>query len=147
MLRLSKSMQGPAVIAEKLGYFIQTGQAVQLMQQAGFQIGIVELTKFSPLPGLPGAGGPSAGPVGGVAAAGPTPAPNGAAVAAPAPGAAATLGNPQLAQAGTQPLQSTLSVLAQKLVSPHVAWMKGSYLSFIEKPFSVLSQGVKSSEA
>jgi hypothetical protein len=114
-----RCMQGPAVIAEKLGYFIQTGQAVQLMQQTGFQIGNIQLTKFSPLPGTPKAGAPTAGPVGGVATAGPTPAPSGTAAAAPAPGAAATLGNPQLAQAGTQPPQSTLYVLARDLVSPH----------------------------
>ena len=122
VLRLSKSMQGPAVIAEKLGYFIQTGQAVQLMQQTGFQIGNIELGKFSPLPGLPEAGAPSAEPVGGIAAAGPTPAPSGPAAAAPAPGFAATLGNPQLAQAGKQPPGSPLYVLAQKLVSPHVSY-------------------------
>lgn len=52
-------MQGPAVIAEKLGYFIQTGQAVQLMQQAGFRIGNIQLTSFSPLPGVPA---PAPGP-------------------------------------------------------------------------------------
>ena len=39
-------MQGPAIIAEKLGYFIQTGQATQLMQQAGFRIGNIELSSF-----------------------------------------------------------------------------------------------------
>lgn len=118
VLRLSKSVQGPAVIAEKLGYFIQTGQAVQLMQQTGFQIGNIELGKFSPLPGLPEAGAPSAGPVGGIAAAGPTPAPSGPAAAAPAPGFAATLGNPQLAQAGKQPSQSPRMYLPRSWSRP-----------------------------
>ena len=54
-------LQGPAVIAEKLGYFIQTGQATQLMQQAGFRIGNIELSSFFPLPGVPS---PAPGPLG-----------------------------------------------------------------------------------
>lgn len=54
-------LQGPAVIAEKLGYFIQTGQATQLMQQAGYRIGNIELSSFSPLPGVPA---PAPGPLG-----------------------------------------------------------------------------------
>ena len=41
------------MIAEKLSYFIQTGQATQLMQQAGYRIGNIELSSFSPLPGVP----------------------------------------------------------------------------------------------
>ena len=53
-------LQGPAVIAEKLSYFIQTGQATQLMQQAGYRIGNIELNSFSPLPGVPA---PAPGPL------------------------------------------------------------------------------------
>lgn len=49
-------LQGPAMVADKLGYFIQTGQMVQLLQQASFKIGNVQLAKFSPLPGTPGPG-------------------------------------------------------------------------------------------
>ena len=46
-------LQGPAVVAEKLSYFIQTGQMVSYLQQAGYKIGTVQLAKFSPLPGIP----------------------------------------------------------------------------------------------
>jgi len=46
-------MQGPAVIAQKLGYFIETGQAVSQLQKAGYKVGNVQLAKFSPLPGAP----------------------------------------------------------------------------------------------
>ncbi|CAK0785070.1 hypothetical protein CVIRNUC_008276 [Coccomyxa viridis] len=53
---------GPAVVAEKLSYFIQTGQMVSYLQQAGYKIGTVQLKRFSPLPGVP-AHAPGALPV------------------------------------------------------------------------------------
>ena len=55
-------LQGPAVVAEKLSYFIQTGQMVSYLQQAGYKIGTVQLQRFSPLPGVP-AHAPGALPV------------------------------------------------------------------------------------
>jgi len=48
-----RCMQGPAVIAQKLGYFIETGQAVSQLQKAGYKVGNVQLAKFTPLPGAP----------------------------------------------------------------------------------------------
>jgi hypothetical protein len=44
--------QGPAVIADKLSYFIRTGQMVQLMQSKGLKITYIQLARFWPLPGL-----------------------------------------------------------------------------------------------
>ena len=41
------------MVAEKLSYFIQTGQMVSYLQQAGYKIGTVQLARFSPLPGAP----------------------------------------------------------------------------------------------
>ncbi len=41
------------MIADKLSYFIRTGQMVRLFQSEGFQIDYVQLSKFSPLPGVP----------------------------------------------------------------------------------------------
>ena len=43
--------QGPAVIAQKLSYFIQTGQMVQLLKNQGFRVSYLQLSRFSPLPG------------------------------------------------------------------------------------------------
>lgn len=42
--------QGPAIIADKLSYFIRTGQMVQLFQSQGFRINYVQLAKYSPSP-------------------------------------------------------------------------------------------------
>ena len=50
------------MVAEKLSYFIQTGQMVSYLQQAGYKIGTVQLQRFSPLPGVP-AHAPGALPV------------------------------------------------------------------------------------
>lgn len=43
--------QGPAVIAEKLAYFIRTGQMVHLMQTQGLKVTYIQLARFWPLPG------------------------------------------------------------------------------------------------
>lgn len=51
----SCDVQGPAVIADKLSYFIRTGQMVGLFQAQGFRINYVQLAKYSPLPGVPAA--------------------------------------------------------------------------------------------
>ncbi|KAK9902754.1 hypothetical protein WJX75_004977 [Coccomyxa subellipsoidea] len=48
-------LPGPAVIADKLSYFIRTGQMVGLFQAQGFRINYVQLAKYSPLPGVPAA--------------------------------------------------------------------------------------------
>lgn len=50
---MSVFWQGPAVVADKLSYFIRTGQMVRLFQAQGFSIDYVQLAKFSPLPGVP----------------------------------------------------------------------------------------------
>ncbi|BDA51135.1 probable serine/threonine-protein kinase STY8 at C-terminar half [Coccomyxa sp. Obi] len=44
---------GPAVVADKLSYFIRTGQMVRLFQAQGVRIDYVQLAKYSPLPGVP----------------------------------------------------------------------------------------------
>ena len=61
--RNAACLQGPAVVAEKLSYFVQTGQMVSYMQQAGYRLGTVQLTKFSPLLGVPGAHAPGFAPL------------------------------------------------------------------------------------
>lgn len=55
-----KPAQGPAVIADKLSYFIRTGQMVRLLQGEGHRIDYVQLARFSPLPGMPAPGGATA---------------------------------------------------------------------------------------
>lgn len=49
------AMQGPQVIAEKLAYFINTGEMVQVLLSQGIGITNVQLAKFSPSGGNPSA--------------------------------------------------------------------------------------------
>jgi hypothetical protein len=64
---MPENVQGPPVIADKLSYFINTGEMTELFQQWGVGINYVRIVKFSPLVGQAAAPAVAAAPTGSTA--------------------------------------------------------------------------------